>query len=106
MSAAFRWPHQLVTSDAQREDELRAEIDTAGPMKLQDMVTDGLYSFSCTPGDTVGPRRLGVLLVALREADARAALPREVALAFDLLLATVIDNTLEHRSRYQPPRGQ
>ena len=41
---------------------------------------------------------MGALLVALRTADDRAQLPKEVAAAFDLLLATVIDNTLAHRA--------
>ena len=82
------------------EDEVRAEIERATPDALEQMVSDGIYSFGATPqADARSIERMAALFVALREAAAAGRLPTTVALTWDLVLATVIDNTLAHRAR-------
>lgn len=86
--------------DQLREDEIRAEIATATPDHLAELVIDGIYTHAASTHATKVPdERVAALFAALRAEDAANRLPTSVALAWDRVLASVIDNTLAHRAR-------
>ena len=83
-----------------REDALRAEIAEASPAQLVELVIDGIYSYGRSAQSTdLDDGRMAALFAALRAEDAAGRLPTTVALAWDRVLASVIDNTLAHRAR-------
>lgn len=83
-----------------REDALRAEIATAAPAQLVEIVIDGIYRYGRSAQSTdLDDERMAALFAALRAEDAAGRLPTTVALAWDRVLASVIDNTLAHRAR-------
>ena len=81
-------------------DEIRAEIATAAPGHLAELVIDGIYTHAASTHATkLSDERVAALFAALRSEDAANRLPTSVALAWDRVLASVIDNTLAHRAR-------
>lgn len=88
-----------VDLDQLEEDEMRAELAAMTGDQLVTAVTDGIYDYPNEQSTQTGERRLGGLFVALQAADADGTLPHDVALAWDLVLAHVIDETLAFRRR-------
>lgn len=87
--------------DQLREDEIRAEIATAAPGHLAELVIDGIYTHAASTHATkkLSDERVAALFAALRAEDAANRLPTPVALAWDRVIASVIANTLAHRAR-------
>lgn len=82
------------------EDEVRAEIERATPDVLEQMISDGIYSYGATPeADALAIRRMGEFLAAIRDEDAANRLPTTIALMWDRVLVSVVQNTLTHRAR-------
>ena len=86
--------------DQLRENAVRAKLaDMDGP-QLEAAVIDALYDYPLTEQRVqLARRRVGAMFAALQAAERDGALPPEVALAWDLVLARVVDETIEHRDR-------
>lgn len=83
-----------------REDALRADLDGMDGLQLEAAVIDALYDYPRTEQRVkLARRRVGALFAALQAAEREGSLPRPVALAWDLVLAHVIDETLAFRRR-------
>lgn len=83
-----------------REDAVRAEIDGMDGPQLEAAVIDALYDYPLTEQRVqLARRRVGALFAALQAAERDGALPPEVALAWDLVLARVVDETIAHQDR-------
>ena len=89
-----------VDPEQAREDAVRAELDDMDGPPLEAAVIDALYDYPLTEQRVqLARRRVGALFAALQDAEREGLLPRPVALAWDLVLARVVDETLEHRDR-------
>ena len=90
----------LVDPEQAREDAVRAEIDGMDGMQFEAAVIDALYGYPLTEQRVrLARRRVGAMFAALQAAERDGLLPPEVALAWDLVLARVVDEPLEHRDR-------
>lgn len=90
----------LVDPEQAREDAVRAELDGMDGMQFEAAVIDALYGYPLTEQRVrLARRRVGAMFAALQAAERDGALPSEVALAWDLVLARVVDETIERRDR-------